>query len=81
MQYVMVSECVMLCFICFYYCQFDFDQVFSVKIFDCYLNLFDYSYNVLLVSDVEQFVKKKIELGDELCLGKFDVFYDFYNLV
>ncbi len=31
----------------------------SAKIFDRYLNLLDYSHNVLLASDVEQFAKRK----------------------
>ncbi len=35
---------------------------------------------MLLASDVEQFAKKKTELGDELRSGKLDVFYDLYNL-
>lgn len=42
------------------------------------MNLLDYSHNVLLASDVEQFAKT--ELGDELRSGKLDVFYDLYNL-
>lgn len=63
-----------------HYRQFDLDQAFSAKIFDRYLNLLDYSHNVLLASDVEQFAKKKTELGDELRSGKLDVFYDLYNL-
>lgn len=63
-----------------HYRQFDLDQAFSAKIFDRYLILLDYSHNVLLASDVEQFAKKKTELGDELRSGKLDVFYDLYNL-
>lgn len=50
------------------------------KIFDRYLNLLDYSHNVLLASDVAKFAAKKDQIGDELRSGKLDVFYDLYNL-
>ena len=79
-QHATVSERVTSRFTRSHYRQFDLDQAFSAKIFDRYLNLLDYSHNVLLESDVEQFAKKKTELGDELRSGKLDVFYDLYNL-
>lgn len=79
-QHATVSERVTSRFTHSHYRQFDLDQAFSAKIFDRYLNLLDYSHNVLLASDVEQFAKKKTELGDELRSGKLDVFYDLYNL-
>lgn len=79
-QHATVSERVTSRFTRSHYRQFDLDQAFSAKIFDRYLNLLDYSHNVLLASDVEQFAKKKTELGDELRSGKLDVFYDLYNL-
>lgn len=79
-QHATVSERVTSRFTRSHYRQFDLDQAFSAKIFDRYLNLLDYSHNVLLASDVEQFAKKKTELGDELRSGKLDVFYNLYNL-
>lgn len=79
-QHATVSERVTSRFTRSHYRQFELDQAFSAKIFDRYLNLLDYSHNVLLASDVEQFAKKKTELGDELRSGKLDVFYDLYNL-
>lgn len=58
-QHATVSERVTSRFTRSHYRQFDLDQAFSAKIFDRYLNLLDYSHNVLLASDVEQFAKRK----------------------
>jgi carboxyl-terminal processing protease len=79
-QHATVSERVTSRFTRSHYRQFDLDQNFSAKIFDRYLNLLDYSHNVLLASDVEQYAAKKGQIGDELRSGKLDVFYDLYNL-
>lgn len=79
-QHATVSERVTSRFTRSHYRQFDLDNAFSAKIFDRYLNLLDYSHNVLLASDVEQFAQKKNAIGDELRTGKLDVFYDLYNL-
>ncbi|WP_151994563.1 carboxy terminal-processing peptidase [Buttiauxella massiliensis] len=79
-QHATVSERVTSRFTRSHYRQFDLDENFSAKIFDRYLNLLDYSHNVLLASDVEQFVSRKKQIGDELRTGKLDVFYDLYNL-
>lgn len=75
-----VSERVTSRFTRSHYRQFDLDQKFSAKIFDRYLNMLDYSHNVLLASDVAQFASKKTTVGDELRSGKLDLFYDIYNL-
>ncbi|SFN27381.1 carboxyl-terminal processing protease [Candidatus Pantoea varia] len=75
-----VSERVTSRFTRSHYRQFDLDQNFSAKIFDRYLNMLDYSHNVLLASDVAQFASKKSTVGDELRSGKLDLFYDIYNL-
>ncbi|WP_223565391.1 carboxy terminal-processing peptidase [Pantoea sp. OVA07A] len=75
-----VSERVTSRFTRSHYRQFDLDQNFSAKIFDRYLNMLDYSHNVLLASDVAQFASKKTSVGDELRSGKLDLFYDIYNL-
>jgi carboxyl-terminal processing protease len=79
-QHATVSERVTSRFTRSHYRQFDLDENFSAKIFDRYLNLLDYSHNVLLASDIEQFVSRKKQIGDELRTGKLDVFYDLYNL-
>ncbi|MCZ3381366.1 MULTISPECIES: carboxy terminal-processing peptidase [Kosakonia] len=79
-QHATVSERVTSRFTRSHYRQFDLDAAFSAKIFNRYLNLLDYSHNVLLASDVEQFSQKKSLIGDELRSGKLDVFYDLYNL-
>lgn len=75
-----VSERVTSRFTRSHYRQFDLEQNFSAKIFDRYLNMLDYSHNVLLASDVAQFASKKTTVGDELRSGKLDLFYDIYNL-
>lgn len=79
-QHATVSERVTSRFTRSHYRQFDLDEAFSAKIFTRYLNLLDYSHNVLLASDVDQFAKKKSTLGDELRSGQLDVFYDLFNL-
>ncbi|EPK5052085.1 carboxy terminal-processing peptidase [Klebsiella pneumoniae] len=79
-QHATVSERVTSRFTRSHYRQFDLDNAFSAKIFDRYLNLLDYSHNVLLASDVAKFAAKKDQIGDELRSGKMDVFYDLYNL-
>ncbi|NWA62942.1 carboxy terminal-processing peptidase [Pantoea sp. B9002] len=79
-QHPTVSERVTSRFTRSHYRQFDLNQDFSAKIFDRYLNLLDYSHNVLLASDIAQFADKKTTVGDEFRSGKLDVFYDLYNL-
>ncbi len=60
-QHATVSERVTSRFTRSHYRQFDLDNAFSAKIFDRYLNLLDYSHNVLLASDVSQFAAQKIK--------------------
>lgn len=72
-QHATVSERVTSRFTRSHYRQFDLDNAFSAKIFDRYLNLLDYSHNVLLASDVAKFAAKN-QIGDELRSGKPDVF-------
>ncbi|QKJ87378.1 Carboxy-terminal protease [Paramixta manurensis] len=79
-QHATVSERVTSRFTRSHYRQFDLDKDFSAKIFDRYLNMLDYSHNVLLASDVAQYADKKTTLGDELRSGQLPVFYDLYNL-
>ncbi|RWR03815.1 carboxy-terminal protease [[Pantoea] beijingensis] len=79
-QHATVSERVTSRFTRSHYRQFKLDQDFSAKIFDRYLNMLDYSHNVLLASDVAQFSDKKTTLGDEFKTGQLPVFYDLYNL-
>ncbi len=80
-QHATVSERVTSRFTRSHYRQFNLDQAFSAKIFDRYLNLLDYSHNVLLASDVEQFAKRKSEVGDELRSGKLNLFYNLVQLI
>jgi len=79
-QHATVSERVTSRFTRSHYRQFDLNKDFSAKIFDRYLNLLDYSHNVLLESDIAQYADKKNTLGDELKSGQLTVFYDLYNL-
>lgn len=79
-QHATVSERVTSRFTRSHYRQFDLNAAFSAKIFDRYLNLLDYSHNVLLASDIEKFSTKKNALGDELRSGQLTVFYDLFNL-
>lgn len=79
-QHATVSERVTSRFTRSHYRQFDLDKDFSVKIFERYLNLLDYSHNVLLESDITQYADKKTTLGDELKTGQLSAFYDLYNL-
>jgi len=79
-QHATVSERVTSRFTRSHYRQFDLDKAFSAKIFDRYLNMLDYSHNVLLAPDVAQFADKKGTLGEEFKSGKMPVFFDLYNL-
>ncbi|WP_428943234.1 carboxy terminal-processing peptidase [Pantoea sp. FN060301] len=79
-QHATVSERISSRFTRSHYRQFDLDKAFSVKIFDRYLNLLDYSHNVLLSSDIARYADKKGTLDAELKSGQLDVFYDLYNL-
>ncbi|MCX2957502.1 carboxy terminal-processing peptidase [Serratia symbiotica] len=79
-QHATVSERVTSRFIRSHYRQFTLDADFSGKIFDRYLNMLDYSHNVLQARDVAQFAKGKTQVGEALKSGKLDIFYDLYNL-
>ncbi len=79
-QHATVSERVTSRFTRSHYRQFSLDADFSGKIFDRYLNMLDYSHNVLLASDVAQFANKRNQLGEELKNGKLDTPYALYNL-
>lgn len=76
-QHATVSERITSRFTHSHYRQFDLDSAFSAKIFDRYLNLLDYSHNVLLASDIVQFSAHKNQIGDELRTGKLDVFMTY----
>ncbi|MGI8464836.1 carboxy terminal-processing peptidase [Pectobacterium punjabense] len=79
-QHATVSDRVASRFLRSHYRQFMLDAQFSEKIFNRYLNMLDYSHNVLLASDVEQFSGQKAQLGDALKSGQLDVPYALYNL-
>lgn len=63
-----------------HYRQFTLDADFSGKIFDRYLNMLDYSHNILQACDVAQFANVKTQVGEALKSGKLDTFYNLYNL-
>ncbi|TAI90244.1 carboxy terminal-processing peptidase [Pectobacterium versatile] len=79
-QHATVSDRVASRFLRSHYRQFMLDAQFSEKIFNRYLNMLDYSHNVLLASDVAQFSGQKTQLGDALKSGQLDVPYALYNL-
>ncbi|MCX2957732.1 MAG: tail-specific protease, partial [Serratia symbiotica] len=79
-QHATVSERVTSRFIRSHYRQFTLDADFSGMIFDRYLNMLDYSHNVLQACDVAQFANGKTQVGEALKSGKLDIFYDLYNL-
>ncbi|WJV55712.1 carboxy terminal-processing peptidase [Prodigiosinella aquatilis] len=79
-QHATVSNRVTLRFLRSHYRRFTLDAQFSGKIFARYLNMLDYSHNVLLASDIAQFSSKKGELGEDLEAGKLDLPYALYNL-
>ncbi len=79
-QHATISERVTARFTRSHYRQFSLDDAFSEKIFTRYLNSLDFSHNVLLESDVQQFADKKTGLDDELKSGKLDTAYAIYNL-
>lgn len=78
-QHATVSERVTARFTRSHYRQFDLDDAFSEKIFNRYLNMLDFSHNVLLASDIAKFADKKTALDDELKSGQLNTAYDLYN--
>lgn len=79
-QHAIVSERVTSRFTRSHYRQFALNADFSGKVFDRYLNMLDYSHNVLLASDIAQFADKRHTLGEELKSGKLDTPYALFNL-
>ncbi|MBS9427944.1 carboxy terminal-processing peptidase [Photorhabdus akhurstii] len=80
-QHSTVSERVTSRFTRSHYRQFDLNGDFSAKIFDRYLNILDYSHNILLASDIAQYADKKKLLGKELESGNLEIPYDLFNLL
>lgn len=80
-QHATISKRVAARFIRSHYRQFDFDQAFSAKIFDRYLNLLDYNHNIFVNADVEKFADKKNTLNNDIRDGHLSTFYELYNLV
>lgn len=78
-QHATVSERVTARFTRSHYRQFELDDAFSEKIFNRYLNMLDFSHNVLLASDVESFAGKKTALGEEFKSGNLETAYALYN--
>ncbi|MCW2479209.1 carboxy terminal-processing peptidase [Candidatus Symbiopectobacterium sp. NZEC135] len=80
LQHATESDRITLRFLRSHYRQIALDEQFSEKIFNRYLNMLDYSHNVLLVSDIAEFANQKGQLGEDLKGGKLDVPYALYNL-
>ncbi|ERT14045.1 carboxy terminal-processing peptidase [Photorhabdus temperata] len=80
-QHSTVSERVTSRFTRSHYRQFGLNGDFSAKIFDRYLNILDYSHNILLASDVAQYADRKKLLGKELESGNLEIPYDLFNLL
>lgn len=55
-------------------------RAFLKRFFNRYLNLLDYSHNVLLASDIAQFDKEKTKVGEYLKKGELQPLYDLFNL-
>ena len=70
-QHATVSERVTSRFTRSHYRQFDLDNGLLGKDFDRYLNLLDYSHNVLLASDVAKFAAKKTKLAMSCAAGNW----------
>ncbi|MEQ4923635.1 carboxy terminal-processing peptidase [Proteus hauseri] len=79
-QHSTVSERVTSRFERSHYRQFSLDASFSEKIFNRYLNLLDYSHNVLLASDIAQFGKDKAKVGEYLKSGELEPLFNLFNL-
>lgn len=79
-QHSTLSERITSLFVHSHYRQFYLDDKFSAQIFDRYLNMLDYSHNVLLASDIAQFAAKKYDLGNELKSGQLESPYALFNL-
>lgn len=79
-QQVTVSQRVTARFTQSHYRQIVLNEQFSSKIFDRYLNMIDYSHNILLSSDIEKYAGQKAQVGKELESGQLDTFYQLFNL-
>lgn len=79
-QHVMESQRISSRFLYSHYQRVELNDDFSKKIFDLYLNLLDYSRNVLLESDIAQYQRQKNTIGDSLRTGDLQLFYDLFNL-
>ncbi|ACQ68105.1 carboxy terminal-processing peptidase [Candidatus Hamiltonella defensa] len=80
-QHATVSQRVVSHLMYSHYRQFNLDQAFSNKIFDCYLNMLDPRHNILLTSDLDPFMEKKSFLANELKSGHLSMAYDLFNIV
>jgi carboxyl-terminal processing protease len=52
----------------------------SQEVFERYIKQLDYSRNVFLASDINDFQKHSVEFDDAFAHGKLDIAYDIYNL-
>ncbi|XOD70101.1 MAG: carboxy terminal-processing peptidase [Sodalis sp. (in: enterobacteria)] len=75
-----VSQRINAYFTLAHYRKFNLNEDFVIKIFNRYINMLDYSHNVLLASDIVPFVAKKSQLTNGFKRGNLDLFYAIYNL-
>lgn len=52
----------------------------SEEVFERYIKQLDYSRNIFLSSDIDDFQKYSLEFDDAFARGKLDIAYDIYNL-
>ncbi|CRK85783.1 Tail-specific protease [Candidatus Providencia siddallii] len=63
-----------------HYHQFDLNDKFSEKIFNRYIKMLDFGHNVLLKTDIDEYIKHKLNICELLKKGDLNMFYDLYNI-
>ncbi|CAL1329186.1 carboxy terminal-processing peptidase [Candidatus Providencia siddallii] len=76
-----VSKRIVSKLITLHYCQFDFNEDFLKKIFNRYLNTLDFRHNILLESDVNKYLRYKINIIELLKKGDLNKLYNLFNLI
>ena len=63
-----------------HYKRIQMNDVLSEQIFERYIKQLDYSRNVFLASDIQNFEKFRLDFDSVISRGKLDIAYDIYNL-
>ncbi|MGP1944778.1 MAG: carboxy terminal-processing peptidase [Arsenophonus sp. ET-LJ4-MAG3] len=79
-QHVIICKRIVSRFMNFHYRQFSLDKIFSIKIFDRYLNLLDYDHNLFLQSQIDEFSSERTKVGEQLQAGQLNKLYTIFNL-